>query len=123
MQQKSSSHVKILASQKTRGGRGEEGGEAEEVGGGGGGGGRDTEVGQNFFLPSFFYSKSQLLYQALQGSCSVYINIMARAAKSRAALGEQRFVSLLLMPWLSVLWPSGWVDKTVAGSDAQAIDP
>ena len=96
MQQKSSSHVKILASQKTRGGRGEEGGEAEEVGGGGGGGGgRDTEVGQNFFLPSFFYSKSQLLYQALQGSCSVYINIMLRAAKSRATLGEQQFMFLL----------------------------
>ena len=26
----------------------------------------------SFFSPSFFYSKSQLLYQALQGSCSVH---------------------------------------------------
>jgi len=40
----------------------------------------------SFFSPSFFYSKSQLLYQALQGSCHVYIIMVYKTGELESCL-------------------------------------
>ena len=48
-------------------------------------------------LPSFFYSKSQLLYQALQGSCG-------RVHQRRGALVDRRGPGVALVPGGKLPW-------------------
>lgn len=49
----------------------------------------------SFFSPSFFYSKSQLLYQALQGSCHVYIIMVYKTGELESCLVKGGFALVL----------------------------